>query len=139
VHIVNIHIWPHGSCINIWTLDYKVITHCHCHLTKLPIWYETIGVMIVFNMLFIPNVLQKPNLNIIIFFILCPNGTIKKAFSKMYTSWIFLNKKNYLIWLQMHLNLASKYISTMMYWRFCFLNHYYLSHILAKWQNLNFI
>jgi hypothetical protein len=41
------------------------------------VWYETTRVMIIFNMLFIPNVLQKPNLNVIIFFILCPNGTIK--------------------------------------------------------------
>jgi len=29
--------------------------------------------MIVFNKLFIPNILQKPLLIIIIFFILCPN------------------------------------------------------------------
>ncbi len=36
--------------------------------------------MIVFNTLFIPNVLQKPTLTIIIFFILYPNGK-KKIFN----------------------------------------------------------
>jgi hypothetical protein len=36
-----------------------------------PCWYEANGVMIVFIILFITNVLQKPTLTIIIFFILC--------------------------------------------------------------------
>jgi hypothetical protein len=36
----------------------------------------------------------------------------------MYTSLIFLRKKNYSIWLKMHLNFAIQYISTMMFWSF---------------------
>jgi hypothetical protein len=53
-------------------------------------------VMIVNNTLLIPNVLRKPILTIIIFFILCPNEkNLKfnlKDFSKMYTSLILLEK-----------------------------------------------
>ncbi len=54
----------------IWMLAFKVITHCFRHPTTS---FDLKEVMIVFNMTFIPNVLQKPTLTIIIFFILCPN------------------------------------------------------------------
>ncbi len=68
------------------------------------IWYETNGVMIGFIMLLIPNVLQKSNLTIIIFLILCPNQRILTSFyktSKMYTFLIFLRIYIYIyiIWL----------------------------------------
>jgi len=48
----------------------KVIAHCLCHPTTS---FDLKEVIIVFNTTFIPNVLQKPTLAIIIFFVLCPN------------------------------------------------------------------
>ncbi len=71
-YLVNIHHWPHWSFYKYLNIDFqgsKSLLSPSNHL----ILFETTEVLIVFNMLFIPNVLQKPTLTIIIFFILYPN------------------------------------------------------------------
>ncbi len=70
MHMVNLHLWSHGNFTMAWTLGFKLITHCLCNPTTS---LDVDVLMIVFTMLFVPNVLQKSTLIIIIFFILFPN------------------------------------------------------------------
>ncbi len=131
-YLVNIHHWPHGSFYQ----DLNPLFLPSNHL----IWFETYEVMIIFNMLFTPNVLQKPILTIIVFFILCPNGKIKPQSRIVFQDVHIFNilKKKYIFNLTknafescnlIHFNNDVEALSVFLK------NHYYLSPLLSKWKS----
>ncbi len=117
---VNIHHWPHGSShqdLNLGFQSNKLLPLSSNYF----IWLTLDQVMIVFNTLFILNVLQKPTLTILSFSYYVQMKTFKvqsKRFFQDAHIFSIFKKKNYLIWLKMHLNLAIEYISTMVSWIF---------------------
>jgi hypothetical protein len=61
IHTINIHHWPHGKFYQDLNLGLEGNNPLPLPSNDL-IWFETNEVMIIFNTLFISNVLQKPTL-----------------------------------------------------------------------------